>query len=352
MTTTNGLRMPMAEWFFRLSEARVPYQAWSLAMCAVLFKVTDNEQLAVLCAMDSQGAADKTYNKWKKYLSDNGWVRVTAVTVGRLTTIEVTPAIDTIPVTFTDHKPRDPERFASGKSYEREVEITDEDDVSTVKVTDDAVKITDEPCSDVKVTVEADSSVKVTDVSRAYIESSSKIVKHKQEDNPHTPPKGADLIAEAFEVFWTTFPPGRKQGKGAALDAFRRIVNGRHRMKLHATAADIIAGVKQYAASKYDPDFVPMPSTWLNEGRWQDDVQAGPTKRHWWQDEANVARVTEAQWRGSIAKNANGHWPVDKLSPVPGTPNCKVPETIIHELRLLERYDENGFERADWKGRH
>lgn len=201
---SNSLRMPMAEWFFRLSEARVPYQAWSLAMCAVLFKVTDNEQLAVLCAMDSQGTADKTYNKWKKYLSDNGWVRVTAVTVGRVTTIEVTPSIDTVPVTFTDCKPRDPDRFASGKNYGREEEITDEDDVPVVKITDETVKVTDEPRSVVEVTAETVSSVKVTDASRALIESPSEITKLKQEVNtplPPSPPPENPLVADARSAF-------------------------------------------------------------------------------------------------------------------------------------------------------
>jgi len=173
---------------------------------------------------------------------------------------------------------------------------------------------------------------------------------------PPKPPKGGervpDLIEAAFEDFWTAFPNGRKRGKGEALDAFRRIVTGRHRKKLHAKAVDLVDGAIRYAASGPDPDYVPMPSTWLNEGRWMDDVgPARPAAGRWYDDPVKVARVTDDQWRGSINKNANGHWPEDKLGPVPGRKDCKVPQRIIDELRLLERYGTDGLERPEWKSR-
>ncbi len=76
-------------------------------------------------------------------------------------------------------------------------------------------------------------------------------------------------LTEAFEIFWTTFPKGRKQAKGDALDLFKSIVLGKHKTR-RATANEIIQGAKRYASTKPDPDFVPMPSTWLNQGRWGD----------------------------------------------------------------------------------
>jgi uncharacterized protein YdaU (DUF1376 family) len=90
------------------------------------------------------------------------------------------------------------------------------------------------------------------------------------EDSPYSPPMGDDPLDEAFEQFWAAFPPGRKQGKGGARDLFRLIVTGRHR-KRRAKAADLIDGAKRYAATRPDPQYTPAPTTWLNQGRWEDE---------------------------------------------------------------------------------
>lgn len=134
--------MPFAEWLFRMSEADVPYQARSLAVYAVLFKVSANDELARLSGMDTKGLADKTYNKWKRLLCDSGWVIIKSVTIGRTTTVEIYPALNTSPVTFTDVIPRDPARFGQNKSYGREEEVTSESYGSTVQITDETEKVT------------------------------------------------------------------------------------------------------------------------------------------------------------------------------------------------------------------
>jgi uncharacterized protein YdaU (DUF1376 family) len=177
--------------------------------------------------------------------------------------------------------------------------------------------------------------------------------KPSSKKDPPKPPKGggADLIAQAFEEFWLAFPGDRKRGKGTALDAFRRIVTDRHRKKLHAKASELVDGAKRYAASKYDPEYVPMPETWLNGGRWMDDLQpAAAAKPAWWANAEAVAKIPDAKWKSGIDKYANGHWPVDKLGPVPGAPQCAVPQRIVSELRLTERYGLDGLERPTWKG--
>ena len=152
---TNGLRIPFSEWLYRMSEADVPYQARALAVYAVAFKVTTNEELACLVGMDTKGVADKTYNKWKRWLSDHGWVIVKQVTVGRLTTVEVCPAYQEIIVSFTDLTPRDPRKYCEPSSVPitdmRAAESTDE----TGKVTDEKVEITAEagglPCAPARI---------------------------------------------------------------------------------------------------------------------------------------------------------------------------------------------------------
>lgn len=203
---SNHLRMPFAEWLFRMSEANVPYQARSLATYAVLFKVTANDELAKLSGMDTKGLADKTYNRWKRVLSDDGWVFVKSILISRTTTIDVSPAIAGTPVTFTDVKPRDPARFARSDTSVTAVETTGQSYGPEVEVTRQsygpAVEMTAEP---VKVTGELGSIVKVTDASRVRLVTPSGLVIPKNlKDNPPLSP-----TADADDEQRVSFEKGR-----------------------------------------------------------------------------------------------------------------------------------------------
>lgn len=67
----------------------------------------------------------------------------------------------------------------------------------------------------------------------------------------------------SFEAFWTAYP--RKVGKKAALGAFQKA------RKL-ATVQQLCTGAARYAADPNREDaFTAHPTTWLNEGRWDDD---------------------------------------------------------------------------------
>jgi hypothetical protein len=79
-----------------------------------------------------------------------------------------------------------------------------------------------------------------------------------------------DSVALQFEEFWAAFPRGRKQDKGGALVTFRKVVTGKHTHK--ASAVTLIEGAKRFATTNPDPKFTPMPTTWLNGGRWMDDL--------------------------------------------------------------------------------
>lgn len=93
--------------------------------------------------------------------------------------------------------------------------------------------------------------------------------KRREESNtPHTPVPGVDL----FEEFWAAYP--RKIGKDAARKAFdrRRVTRGALGEMLTAIEA-------QKKTSQWLRDagqFIPHPSTWLNEGRWQDEAEVTP----------------------------------------------------------------------------
>lgn len=93
------------------------------------------------------------------------------------------------------------------------------------------------------------------------------------EDVTPKAPKGAELL-DLFDSFWAAYP--RKVGKDAARRAFdkRKPDAGLLRLMLDAIA--------DQAASagwlKEGGQFIPHPSTWLNEGRWQDEgISPGAT---------------------------------------------------------------------------
>lgn len=74
-----------------------------------------------------------------------------------------------------------------------------------------------------------------------------------------------------FEAFWSLYP--RKVAKPAA----RRAWSG-----INATdKAQILRVLPAWADSwkGKDPTFIPHPSTWLNQQRWQDDVQVAVPKQ-------------------------------------------------------------------------
>lgn len=174
--------------------------------------------------------------------------------------------------------------------------------------------------------------------------------------DPLTPPSGGPTpLDQAFEEFWRSFPDGRKQGKGDARDAFCKIVQGRHRKGLRAKAETLIAAAKGYAASKPDREFVPMPSTWLNGGRWEDADAAtvapspgDPEPRDgkawgWWRGREDKFRsLTEARWRKALAETPpNGTWPWWIFGAPPGHPECLLPSELVAEFGYLEIYQGN-----------
>lgn len=165
------------------------------------------------------------------------------------------------------------------------------------------------------------------------------------DQNPGLPTeKGIDPVVPAFERFWELFPSGRKRRKGQTRDLFRQIVTGKHK-KRRTDIGTVLEAVRRYAESQPDPDYVPMPETWLNGGSWEDDVGEPKAPKAWWEDRSVVAEITLDRWRSGISTYANGHWPVDRLGPPPGHPECVVPQALMKELRLTEIYTDGGIKR-------
>lgn len=84
-----------------------------------------------------------------------------------------------------------------------------------------------------------------------------------RQQRPKNHPVEPPITIPSFDVFWNLYP--RKVGKFAAKTAFEKA--------LTKTDLDtILEGVKRFAN---DPnrvqEFTPHPSTWLNQGRWEDE---------------------------------------------------------------------------------
>ena len=75
-----------------------------------------------------------------------------------------------------------------------------------------------------------------------------------------------------FDQFWQCYP--RKIGKGAARRSWLKI---KPDAALQAVIIDSVANHKASWERK-DRDFIPYPSTYLNQERWKDEVQNGNTE--------------------------------------------------------------------------
>lgn len=171
-----------------------------------------------------------------------------------------------------------------------------------------------------------------------------------KKDSP-LPPKGesGDPLMAAFREFWAAFPPGRKKDTAKAAALFRKIVSGQHKNPLlRAKAIDIVEGAKRFAATKPDPEYTPMPTTWLNGGRWLDDQGqradelVGPNGERWgwWRGkEDSLRRLTDAEWDAAIAAaKPNGTWPWWKLTPPFGHKESLMPESVATRWGFIEKY--------------
>lgn len=91
------------------------------------------------------------------------------------------------------------------------------------------------------------------------------------ESMPESKEVKRNLNQERFDEFWSLYP--RKVGKQAALKAWRKI---RPDADLHAK---IVAAVNSQKTTEQwtieNGRFVPNPTTWLNQGRWDDELPKG-----------------------------------------------------------------------------
>ena len=86
---------------------------------------------------------------------------------------------------------------------------------------------------------------------------------------PSPPSQGEEAKSDdRFDAFWTVYP--KKVGKGDARKAFEKI-----RPSKDLTGRMVAAVMKQSQSEQWKRDhgrYIPNPSTWLNQQRWEDEV--------------------------------------------------------------------------------
>lgn len=159
----NALRMPFAEWLFRMSEAKVDPSARILGVYAACFQITGNDELAKIT-----GLSPRTFDRWKKVLVDGQWVIITQKGGGRGRGVEVHPALAGVLVEFTDMIARNPRKFDGGIETERGAELTP---VNLAEIVETPAKITPVTTTETpaKVAPVSDQSAKSAGVSRAEV---------------------------------------------------------------------------------------------------------------------------------------------------------------------------------------
>jgi uncharacterized protein YdaU (DUF1376 family) len=103
---------------------------------------------------------------------------------------------------------------------------------------------------------------------------------------PHTPPTPIDntnvlsppmsptgksvVYSEQFEHFWKTYP--NRTGKAAAYKAYQSALKT-HKELTHAILIDRAGRfAAAHTTARTPSQYIPHPATWLNQGRWEDDL--------------------------------------------------------------------------------
>lgn len=84
---------------------------------------------------------------------------------------------------------------------------------------------------------------------------------------PNTPPNPPEGEPEGFAEFWKAYP--RKTGKGNARKAWKKIRPSQTLQKKIMAAVDQQRRSQQW--TRDDGKYIPHPTTWLNQERWDDE---------------------------------------------------------------------------------
>lgn len=87
----------------------------------------------------------------------------------------------------------------------------------------------------------------------------------------HTDKKTDDIHREMFDRFWNAYP--KKVGKDAAFKSFVKRAPDEKLLKEILQAVELHKTTDMW--TKDSGQYVPNPATWLNQGRWMDELEGG-----------------------------------------------------------------------------
>ena len=84
------------------------------------------------------------------------------------------------------------------------------------------------------------------------------------------PPISPDAVSERFTLFWKAYP--KKVGKGAAEKTWKKIKPTAELFNTIMAAIDAAKASEQW--QRENGRYIPNPTTWLNQRRWEDELPA------------------------------------------------------------------------------
>lgn len=93
------------------------------------------------------------------------------------------------------------------------------------------------------------------------------------EEEPRFEKSKSGDIQLAFETFWRAYP--KRKGKDAALTSFKR---KKCALKIEVILKALELQKQSEQWEKQGGQFIPYPATWLNQGRWEDELEV-PSER-------------------------------------------------------------------------
>lgn len=93
------------------------------------------------------------------------------------------------------------------------------------------------------------------------------------------------MLKSAFDAFWEAYP--KKSGKGDARKAFTKV-----KVPLETLLKAIEDQKRSVQWQKDGGQYIPNPSTWLNQGRWEDELPSNTPKIGFSHEEAKADDLT------------------------------------------------------------
>ena len=134
------------------------------------------------------------------------------------------------------------------------------------------------------------SNTLATRTQSALPETETETEKRQSKQPPKPPARKLADVPEGFSNWYDSYP--RKHGKLAAVKAWRKIKPSKQLAVQMAEAIRTQVSQHHFQNGRGE-DYIPNPATWLNQGRWDDEIAESPQDRKDREFEATMKQVRE-----------------------------------------------------------